>query len=84
MIQNLQDKAVSMETISKINQVEGFHPEEFAVEFLDLTTGEIRKRLPVMIQIARKRLLHCNGKGLSLLPGPCRLLPCRGHRFQRA
>ena len=51
MIQNLQDKAVSMETISKINQVEGFHPEEFAVEFLDLTTGEVRKRLPVMIKI---------------------------------
>lgn len=70
MIQNLQDKAVSMETISKINQVEGFHPEEFAVEFLDLTTGEIRKRLPVMIQIAWFRLKYPEGRiSVQVAPG---------------
>lgn len=48
--------------ISSINAVEGFDPEPFAVEYADLESGETRKRLPVMIQMAWFRLKYPEGK----------------------
>lgn len=48
--------------LSSINEVEGFDPSAFAVEYTDLITGETRKRLPVMAQIAWFRLKYPEGK----------------------
>lgn len=44
--------------ISKINRVEGFDPAPLAVDYTDLTSGETRKRLPVVAQLAWSRLKH--------------------------
>lgn len=60
--QNNTDKSAMRAVISTINAVEGFDPEPFAVEYADLETGEIRKRLPVMIQMAWFRLKYPEGK----------------------
>ncbi len=46
----------------EINQVEGFDPAAFAVEYTDMNTGEVRKRLPVMIQMAWFRLKYPEGR----------------------
>ena len=46
----------------EINQVEGFDPAVFAVEYTDMNTGEVRKRLPVMIQMAWFRLKYPEGR----------------------
>lgn len=59
---NSNDKMANMALIEKINQVEGFDPTPFAVDFTDLNTGEVRKRLPVMIQMAWFRLKYPEGK----------------------
>ena len=48
--------------LSTINKVEGFDPSALAVEYIDLTTQEKRKRLPVMAQMAWFRLKHPEGK----------------------
>lgn len=48
--------------ISKINQVEGFDPAPLAVDYTDLTSGETRKRLPVMAQLAWFRLKYPEGR----------------------
>ncbi len=48
--------------ISSINAVEGFDSEPFAVEYADLESGETRKRLPVMVQMAWFRLKYPEGK----------------------
>lgn len=48
--------------LSTINKVEGFDPTPLAVEYLDLTTQEKRKRLPVMAQLAWFRLKFPEGK----------------------
>ena len=48
--------------LSTINKVEGFDPSVLAVEYIDLTTQEKRKRLPVMAQLAWFRLKHPEGK----------------------
>lgn len=48
--------------IEKINQVEGFDPVPYAVDYTDLTTGEVRKRLPVMAQMAWFRLKYPEGR----------------------
>ena len=42
--------------LSTINAVEGFNPEDYAVDYTDLNTKETRKRLPVIAQIAWFRL----------------------------
>lgn len=55
-------KIASLEAINKINQVDGFYPESFAVEYTDLATGEKRKRLPVVVQIAWFRMVYPQGK----------------------
>ena len=59
---NLDNKTASMEMIGKINLVEGFDPEPFAVEYSDLNTSEKRKRLPVIYQMAWFRLKYPEGK----------------------
>ncbi len=59
---NSNDKAAMLARIEQINQVEGFDPTPFAVDFTDLNTGEVRKRLPVMTQIAWFRLKYPEGK----------------------
>lgn len=48
--------------LNTINKVEGFDPSALAVEYVDLTTQEKRKRLPVMAQLAWFRLKHPEGK----------------------
>lgn len=48
--------------LAEINKVEGFDPTPFAVEYTDLITGEVRKRLPVMIQIALFRMKYPEGR----------------------
>lgn len=58
----MNDKTVSMEAIEKINAVEGFDPTPFVVDYSDLNSGQSRKRLPVMIQIAWFRMKHPEGK----------------------
>ncbi len=62
MSQNNTDKAAMRNVIATINAVEGFDPEPFAVEYADLESGETRKRLPVMIQMAWFRLKYPEGK----------------------
>ena len=48
--------------LNTINKVDGFDPTPLAVEYVDLTTQEKRKRLPVMAQLAWFRLKHPAGK----------------------
>ena len=48
--------------LNTIHKVEGFDPSALAVEYVDLTTQEKRKRLPVMAQMAWFRLKHPEGK----------------------
>lgn len=59
---NEQNKVLALKQLNTINNVEGFDPEAFAVEFTDLSTGEKRKRLPVVIQMAWFRLVYPQGK----------------------
>lgn len=56
------DKAAMLARIETINQVEGFDPTPFAVDYADLGTGEVHKRLPVMIQMAWFRLKYPEGR----------------------
>ena len=46
---NSNEKLPSMAAIETINEVQGFDPAPFAVEYTDLNSNESRKRLPVMI-----------------------------------
>ncbi len=48
--------------LSSIHKVDGFDPTPMAVEYVDLTTQEKRKRLPVMAQLAWFRLCYPEGK----------------------
>lgn len=59
---NSNDKAAMLAKIGTINQVDGFDPQPFAVDYADLGTGEVRKRLPVMIQMAWFRLKYPEGR----------------------
>ena len=45
-------KTAVLAKIASINAVDGFDPEQLAVDYTDLNTGETRKRLPVMAQVA--------------------------------
>lgn len=63
MSQDMETGKTAMRAvIATINAVEGFDPEPFAVEYADLESGEIRKRLPVMVQMAWFRLKYPEGK----------------------
>ena len=55
---NSNDKAAMLAKIEGINKVDGFDPTPFAVDYTDLETGEVRKRLPVMIQMAWFRMKY--------------------------
>jgi hypothetical protein len=55
-------KASALKIIGGINAVEGFDPAGLAVDYTDLGTGETRKRLPVMAQIAWFRLKYPEGR----------------------
>ncbi len=56
--------------LQSINAVEGFDPAEYAVDYTDLNSGETRKRLPVMIQMAWFRLRYPEGKiSIEVTPG---------------
>lgn len=59
---NLSDKAAMLAIIGNINKVDGFDPAPFAIDYADLNTGEVRKRLPVMIQMAWFRLKYPEGR----------------------
>ena len=59
---NSNDKAAMLAMIEKINEVTGFDPAPFAVDYTDSNTGEVRKRLPVMIQMAWFRMKYPEGK----------------------
>lgn len=61
MSQNSVPSSVT-EKLNTINKVEGFDPAPLAVEYIDLTTQEKRKRLPVMAQLAWFRLKYPEGK----------------------
>jgi len=52
----------TMEKIKSIHTVDGFDPESLAIDYTDMNTGETRKRLPVMAQIAWFRLYYPDGK----------------------
>ena len=55
-------KEEQYQKLTEINRVEGFDPAAFAVEYTDMNTGEVRKRLPVMIQMAWFRLKYPEGR----------------------
>lgn len=67
---NSVTKADMTVVLDTINKVEGFDPAPFAVDYADLTTGETRKRLPAVIQIAWFRLKYPEGRiSVSVAPG---------------
>ena len=55
-------KAAALQIIAGINAIEGFDPALLAVDYTDMNTGETRKRLPVMAQIAWFRLKYPEGR----------------------
>ena len=59
---NGNDNSAALAKIATINIVEGFDPAPLAVEYTDMNTGEKRKRLPVIIQIAWFRLKYPEGR----------------------
>jgi len=56
------DKSAALAKINGINAVEGFDPALLAVDYTDMNTGETRKRLPVMAQMAWFRLKYPEGR----------------------
>ena len=67
---NSNDKTTPLSIISTINAVDGFDPAPLAVEYTDMNTGETRKRLPVMAQVAWFRLKYPEGRFmLNVVPG---------------
>lgn len=68
---NINDKTAMLAKIGSINQVDGFDPAPFAVDYTDLNTGQSHKRLPVMIQMAWFRLKYPEGR-ISVQVSPSR------------
>lgn len=62
MKNNSNEKTTALTCIENINAVEGFDPKPLVVDYTDLNTGETRKRLPVMAQIAWFRLKYPCGR----------------------
>lgn len=61
---------VQSPVLSTIHKVEGFDPGAYAIDYTDLNTGETRKRLPVMAQMAWFRLVYPEGKlSVTVTPG---------------
>lgn len=70
MNQTEKDKNTALQKIEAINCVDGFDPSAFAVDYTDMASGEVRKRLPVMAQLAWFRLKYPNGKiTVTVTPG---------------
>ena len=62
--------AVQTALLNNIHRVEGFDPSIYAVPYTDLNTGETRKHLPVMAQMAWFRLVYPEGKiAVTVTPG---------------
>lgn len=59
---NSNEKAAMLTKIEAINRIEGFDPSVFAVDYTDLGTGEVHKRLPVITQLAWFRMKYPDGK----------------------
>ena len=57
-----ENPAAQSALLSTIHKVEGFDPNAYAIDYTDLNTGETRKRLPVMAQMAWFRLVYPEGK----------------------
>ena len=57
--------------LSTIHKVDGFDPTPLAVEYMDLTTQEKRKRLPVMASLSRGQDRNQCGGREGLLRGRC-------------
>ena len=55
-------KEAMLAQIGKINEVPGFDPSPFVVDYTDLNTGEVHGRLPVMIQMAWFRMKYPEGR----------------------
>ena len=70
-----QDQTVDTSVLEQINAVEGFDPRPFAVDYTDLGTGQTRKRLPVMIQMAWFRLRECYLAEATASRGRCQDKP---------
>lgn len=69
MNQNAISNSVTA-ALNTINRVEGFDPASLAVEYVDLSTQEKRKRLPVMAQLGWFRMKYPEGKiAISVEPG---------------
>ena len=67
---NQENNAAQNSVLNTIHKVEGFDPAAYAVPYTDLNTGETRKRLPVMAQMAWFRLVYREGKiAVSVTPG---------------
>lgn len=68
--QTASAKLAALEAISRINAVEGFDPAPLAVQYDDLNSGESRKKLLVMVQMAWFRLKYPEGRvAISVSPG---------------
>ena len=71
-------KEEQYQKLCEINRVESFDPAAFAVEYTDMNTGEVRKRLPVMIQMAWFRLKYPEGRiAVEVTPAKTALWPKR-------
>ena len=67
---NQENNGAQNSVLNTIHKVEGFDPAAYAVPYTDLNTGETRKRLPVMAQMAWFRLVYREGKiAVSVTPG---------------
>lgn len=67
---NPNNAALQTSILNNIHKVEGFDPSVYAIDYTDLSTGETRKRLPVMAQLAWFRLVYPEGKiAISVAPG---------------
>ena len=67
---NQENNGAQNPVLNTIHKVEGFDPAAYAVPYTDLNTGETRKRLPVMAQMAWFRLVYREGKiAVSVTPG---------------
>lgn len=64
------NSAAQTALLNTIHSVEGFDPSVYAIDYTDLNTGETRKRLPVMAQMAWFRLVYREGKiAVTVTPG---------------
>lgn len=67
---NPNNAALQTSILNNIHKVEGFDPSVYAIDYTDLSTGETRKRLPVMAQLAWFRLVYPEGKiAITVIPG---------------